>query len=233
MLVMVIFCTSCSKEEDPAPIPIPTPPVVSPPSGIIESFTITETLKPYNTPGAILKWLVTGTNNQTLVTINGVKVAEYGIQDVGPLKLTTKFMLEVNSGKRDSVILKVADSVTTLLWNKGKRLKLVKRERYIYPTGSAIPKWVLDTPYSPAVLDERIYFHYSNTSEIYQLSANRFVALADGGKFTVSNNQQFFSWRGILYTILLLDINFLVVEFDETQSNGTTKVRTMHTYQYE
>jgi hypothetical protein len=194
---------------------------------------ITDTLMPFFTAGASLKWLVTGTNNQTLVTINGVKVAEYGLLATGPLKQTTKFRLEVNSGKRDSVTLRVADSVTTMLWNKGKRLKLVKRERNLYVNGSPLPKWVLDTPLTASLLDERIYFYYSNTSDIYQLTASKWVSLSDGGKFTVSRTNDTFLWRGILYTILTLDANFLFVEFDEAPQTGTTKIRVRHTYQFE
>ncbi|MDB5210931.1 MAG: hypothetical protein JWQ30_1758, partial [Sediminibacterium sp.] len=59
-----------------------------------------------------------------------------------------------------------------------------------------------------------------------------YVAPGDTGKFLVSRSQKLFSWRGVLYTIQLLDDNFLIVEFDDLQPNGTT-VKTQITYQYE
>jgi hypothetical protein len=137
VLTVVVMCISCSKDDPPEPIPAVTHHPLHPPSGVIDYFVITDSLMPFYTGGSYMKWLVTGTNAQTVVKINGIKVNTNGILDVGPLKLTTTFTLTVNNGKQASVNVYVADSITTLLWNKGKRLKMIKKEFGVYPIGSA------------------------------------------------------------------------------------------------
>ncbi len=176
----------------------------------------------------MLKWLVTGTNAQTVVTINGVKVLFNGILDTGPLKQTTTFTLSINNGKQASVVCYVADSVTTLLWNKGKRLKLIKKEYGYYPAGSPDLQY-RDTTITDSEADERIYFNYDNTSRIYLVKAGFSY---DGGRLAVSRGQKSFSWQSRMFDIEQLDINFLKVLFDEVQSNGTT-LKLRHTYQFE
>ncbi len=235
VLIMIVMCISCTKpEEDSTPITPSPPPTVDPPTGMIDNFTITDSLMPFYTPGATLKWLVTGTNAQTVVTINGVKVNYYGILDTGPLKQTTTFTLMVNNGKQASVFLRVADSITTLMWNKGKRLKQIKKERWVLPPSAAFYRYEVDTTTAANILDQRIYFKYTGGSTIEQKTSSVYVAPGDTGKFTVSHSglDIIFSWRGTLYTIELLDENFLIVHFDDPQPNGT-KLLTRITYQYE
>lgn len=226
VLVIVVMCTSCSKEPTPEPIPIPPPQTTSPPTGVIDYFVITDSLMPFYTSGSVLKWSVKGTNAQTVVKINGIIVLLNGILDTGPLKQTTTFTLLVNNGKQASVTCYVADSVTTLLWNKGKRLKMIKKQFGYYPIGSANITYV-DSSMTDSEKDERIYFHYSNTTKILLASNN---VQYDGPKFTVSRDYKNLSWRGRLYDINLLDINFLKLIADDPTG---TKTKFQYTYQFE
>jgi hypothetical protein len=226
VLIVVVMCTSCSKDDPPEPIPIPPTPTTPPPSGVIDYFVITDSLMPFYTGGSYLKWLVTGTNAQSVVKINGVKVNFNGILDVGPLKLTTIFTLDVNNGKKAAVTVYVADSITTLLWNKGKRLKMIRKEFGVYPNGSSTISYT-DSSMTATEKDERIYFHYSSTSKILLVSSNWQY---DGPKFTVSRDLKSLSWRGRLYDINLLDINFLKLVTDDPAG---TKTKFQYSYQFE
>lgn len=224
MLIIVVMCTSCSKEPTPEPIPIPPIPTTPPPTGVISSFVITDSTMPFHTAGSILKWLVTGTNAQTVVKINGVIVLFNGILDVGPLKQTTTFTLEVNNGQKAAVVCYVADSLSTLLWNKGKRLKLTKKDYGYYPNPVFQDSSVLDSE-----ANERIYFNYDKTSKILLVSSN---SQYNGPKFTVSSDLKSFSWRGLFYDVGLLDANILTVFFDEAKPNGT-RLKWRYKYEYE
>jgi hypothetical protein len=226
VLIVVVMYTSCSKDEEPIPIPVIPPPTATPPSGVIDYFVLTDTLMPFYTGGSFLKWLVSGTNAQTVVTINGVKVNFNGILDAGPLKQATTFTLSVNNGKKAAVTLYVADSVTTLLWNKGKRLKMIKKEFGSYPIGSATIAYK-DSSMTDSEKDERIYFHYTNTSKILLASSN---VQYDGPKFAISRDNKYLSWRGRLYDINLLDATFLKLVMDDPAG---TKTKFQYTYLFE
>jgi hypothetical protein len=202
---------------------------VSPPSGVIQYFTLLDSLVPFNT-GSTVKWLVSGNNAQTVITFNGVIVGINGVLDTGPLKKTTTFTLAINNGKQASVSLKVADSVTTLLWSGGKAWAQVRSEVKIVPAGQAQYAWV-DTTKSidSSILDQRIYFNYTGDSKIIQSTPSKYVAPGDVGKFVVNVAQTQFTWRGVLFTIMTLDDKNLVVLFDALQPNGT-RVSTRYTY---
>ena len=236
----MVTAMSCTKDPvvDPA-LPINPPPVVTPPSGVIDTFYITDSLVPFNTVGSDMKWLVTGTNNQTVVTINGVKVAFYGVLNTGALRQTSTFTLAVNSGKQVSRTLHVADSITTNMWNNGKRLKIITREVYLWRQTDSMYKFRDTTSSIDAPkLDQRIYFSYFGTSKAYQKTANQFVALSDGGRFVVHvgtndmTDPSTFMWQGTLYTIMTLDSNFLVVVYYVIQPGGL-KLKTRDTYLFE
>jgi hypothetical protein len=225
---VLLFLCGCSKATDPTPIVDP-PVVVSPPSGVIQYFTLIDTLVPFNT-GSTVKWLVNGTNNQTVVTFNGVIVSFNGVLDTGPLKQNTVFTLAINNGQQSSITLKVSDSITTLLWSNGKAWALVRSEVYIVPANQAQYTWV-DTTKSidSSILDQRIYFNYNGGSTIIQSTPSKYVSPGDAGKFVVNSSQTQFTWQGILFTITTLDDKNLVVLFDALQPNGT-RVRTRYTY---
>ena len=230
VFLMMVTLMACSKPpEDVNPQLPPSPPVNNTPSGEIQTFVLKDTLVGFNN-GSSIKWLVTGTNNLTVVTFNGVKVSLYGDLETGPLKQTTQFSLAVNSGKKASITLKVADSVTTLLWGGGKRLKQTKAEVYIIPAGETNPKWV-DIPLTAKVADQRILFNLNGSSQVIQLSSSQ-ISPYDSGTFTANAAQTAFTWHGIVYTIVSLNNYNLVVTYEAPQSNGK-KLLTRNTYQFE
>lgn len=221
---------SCTKSPDNFTPPVQPPVTVSPPTGVIESFTLTDSLVAFNT-GSIAKWLVTSTNLNSVITFNGVIVGNYGVLDTGPLKQTTVFTLAVNNGAKASVTLSVADSVTTLLWNKGKRLRQTKYELYLVPAGQTDPVWI-DTPMIARVADQRIYFNLNSTSRIYQSTASTYVSPPDAGRFVISASQTAFTWLGTSYTIVSLDNTGLITTYNLVLSSGRT-VPARNTYAYE
>jgi hypothetical protein len=239
---MMVSVMSCTKSDPDIPVPPYVPPVLSQPTGTIDSFTLSDSLVPYGyNMGVTMKWSVIGTNSQTSIDINGVKFGFYGSIEVGPLKQTTLYILSVNNGKKDTVILKVADSVTTNMWNgsDAKRLRIIKRQ--VYRWVDTLPKsdyfWV-DTTIDAHTLDQRIYFSYRGTSRIYQKTANQYVALSDEGKFVVNllninptGTQQFnsFRWQGNTFVIEKLDANFMTISYTDLQS----KLKLKDFYQFE
>lgn len=230
LLVMVAFI-GCSKSPE---VVITTPPIPTPgnntPSGDIETFIANDTLVPFN-KGSKIKWLVVGTNNLTVVTYNGIKVAPYGSFETGPLKKTTQFTLAVNSGKQASVTIKAVDSITTLLWGNGKRLRQTKAEVYRLTAGQTASEWV-DTTISARAADERIFFSLNGRSTIILSNAARNVSPPDGGMFVVNAALTGFTWQGIFFTIVSLTDTTLVVTYVVTQANDS-KLIMRNTYEFE
>ena len=229
VMIMIFFVTSCSKSSDTPASPVPTPPPTDyKPTGIIESFTLTDSLVPFGY-GTIAKWLVTGTNNYTIVTFNGVKIATYGAMDTGPLNKNTVFTLSVNNGAQATASIKVADSISTLLWNGGKRLKQIKAEKYV-PDTANVMHWV-DTTIDLRIADQRIYFNYTGDSKIIQTSSN-YVSMGDAGPVVINGSKNGFLWRGIQYTIINLDNKYLQVTYNQLQTDGKY-ILTRNNYQFE
>ncbi len=229
-MMAVFFVVSCSKSSEPTPPTPVTPPAVDyKPTGVIESFTMTDTFVAFGY-GTIAKWLVTGTNNYTVVTINGVKIATYGAMDTGPLNKNTIFTLAVNNGAQSNVAIKVADSVTTLLWNGGKRLKLIKAEKYVIDTSNTY-HWEADTTIDKQTLDQRINFNFNGDSKITQ-SSSAYVSLGDAGPVVINGAKNGFMWRGIQYTIVNLDNKYLQVIFNKLQPTGMYTLA-RYNYQFE
>lgn len=230
LFIILGSCMSCTKQPDGYTPPVQPPSAVNPPTGEIQTFLLTDSLIAFNT-GSTAKWLVTGTNLNSVITFNGVKVGNYGVLETGPLKQTSTFTLAINNGKQASVTLKVADSVTTLLWGKGRRLKQTKLEMYIVPAGKTDPVWV-DTPMTARVADQRIYFSLNGSSKIIQSVSSSNVSYPDAGMFVVNATQTAFTWQGMVFIIGTLDNNQLVVTYDAAQANATT-VRARNTYLFE
>lgn len=227
VFVLLLFA-SCSKKSDvisPVLPVIPTIPNI--PTGEIQSFTIDDTLVAFNT-GTSVRWLVTGTNLNTVVTYNGVKVANSGVFETGPLKQNTTITLAVNNGKTASVSVKVADSITSLLWNGGKHLYQTKAEYLM------VPPAVKDSAYVDSALTNTqkyqiIYFNLNKSSTILQTVP--FIPPMDAGPIYVNSTRTGFTWRGVEYTILVLDNKILRVSFYTTKANGD-KVLTRFTYSF-
>ncbi len=223
-----VMATSCSKTTDTS-FPTPPPPVISGPTGEIQTFLISDSLVAFNA-GSTIKWLVNGTNSLTVVTLNGVKIGLYGVLDTGPLKQNTTYTLSVNSGKMASITLHISDSITTALWAQGKRLKQVKKEVFILPQGATTDSVWVDTAMSVRVIDQRLYFDLDRSVKIIQISPNQ-VAVNDAGRIMINATQDGFTWQGVLYTIVTLNSNNLVLTFLDT-SNGIP-IKTRNTYNYE
>ncbi len=226
-LAIWVLAAACSKTAEPV-ITTPQPPVVSGPTGEIQTFLVTDTLVAFNA-GTTIKWLVNGTNSLTVVTLNGGKIGLYGVLDTGPIKQNTTYTLSVNSGKMASLTVKVSDSITSLLWGQGKRLKQVKKEIFRLPAGQSDSAWV-DTAMNVRTIDQRLYFDLDRSVKIIQISPNQ-VAVNDAGKITINDTQDGFTWQGVLYTIFILNTNNLIVTYIET-INGIP-VKTRNTYNYE
>ncbi len=227
VFVLLLFA-SCSKKSDFISPIIPVIPIIpNVPTGEIQSFTIDDTLVAFN-KGTSVRWLVTGTNLNTVVTYNGVKVANSGVFDTGPLKQATTITLAVNNGKTASVSVKVADSITSLLWNGGKHLYQTKAEYLM------VPPVVKDSSYVDSALTDTqkyqiFYFNLNKSSTIFQTVP--FIPPMDAGLITINNTKTGFTWRGVEYTILVLDSKVLRVTFYTTQANGD-KVLTRFTYSF-
>jgi len=224
LVILAVSLVSCSKGGGDIVIPtIPTPtPGNNSPTGDIQLFTITDTMVAFNY-GSTIKWLINGTNNNTVVSINGVKVGIYGVLDTGPLKQNTKFTLSVNSGKEASITVKVFDSLSTALWNEGKRIRQTKTQMYIVPNGKTDAQWV-DTTISAENAIRRIYFNFNGTTTILRMSSGGTMVI-DGGNFTTNIPASRFVWGGVTYTIESLTNLELVVRYVELQPNGTVITR--------
>lgn len=116
-----LFCLAgCSKNTDPSP----TPPPVTPPATAakITSFTIADSIVPFNT-GSTAMWSVNNTDNST-VTLNGKPVGNSGSQATGNLKSNNNYTLELTNPSgavagQQTLTLRVADSLVTIMWNGG------------------------------------------------------------------------------------------------------------------
>jgi hypothetical protein len=115
-LLSTVFFAACSKKPDiiPVPVPVVVPPVVTA-TGTIASFSVKDTLVPFNT-GTLVSWTVDNANTKTVATLNNNTVSlPTGTLNATALKVNTTFTLALNSGVSESKTLKVADSLTTLL----------------------------------------------------------------------------------------------------------------------
>ncbi len=221
-----VFGISCSKTTEQPTITLPViPPVSNAPTGEIQSFSVADTLVAFNT-GTSVSWLVVGTNLYTIVTYNRVKVANSGVFDTGPLKQQTTFTIAVNNGKSKSLVVKVADSITSLLWNGGKNLYLTKAEYFTKPAGATDSTYV-DIPLTDQQRYQIIYFNLQGGSTIIQTLP--FNGPTDTGKCIINATKTGFTWQNVEYTILMLDSKTLKVTFWGTNTNGA---RVLYRYTY-
>ena len=223
----IICMLGCSKTSPPDSLPPQIPPNVAVPTGVIKTFTVNDTLVPYD-KGTIVKWNVTETNDKTIVTFNGIKVGIYGVLETGPLQQVSTFTLAINNGMKQSKTVNVADSITTELWNEGKRLRQTKSETYI-DTGKGV-EWV-KAPLSAKVAGERTYFYINGDCKTIQISV-AYTGLPVIGKFQVNTATKTLTWQSNLYTITLLDDQNLVVTF-ETKGFNNNKILNRSSYTFE
>lgn len=211
----LLMLTGCSKSADPVTAPISVPPDVTAPSGIIKEFFVRDTLIAFNDK-SVVKWNITGTNSKTIVTINGIKVGVYGMFETAPLKQATNYVLEVNSGVKKTITAQVADSVTSLMWHDGKRLKQIKAEVYVYVMGEG-PKWVDIT--NDRIINERTSFFLNGDSKIEQLSP-AYEKPKASGKFVVNLGQLTFTWQGNIYTFVCINEQKFIITYYAKDSLG-------------
>lgn len=229
-LFFAAMMASCTKQTETNNNPsVPTPAPAPTITGDIQSFTLSDSLIAFNT-GTTAKWLVVNINPNTIVKFNGVIVGNYGVLDTGPLTQNSTFTLTVNNGKQATASVSVADSITTLLWNKGKRLRQTKYQFFVVPVGQTDPTFV-DTPMTPQVADQRINFTLKHEAIIIQNNSSLYVSPPYGGMFTVNASQDGFLWQGISYHIEQLSDTILVVTYDKTINGQVIRVR--NTYVFE
>lgn len=221
-IVCVSFFTSCSKPQDD-PIPI-VPPVVNPPStvpsGVIDNFSIDDTLIGFNT-STFARWLVTGSNSLTTVTFGGNPVGVSGPYSTGRLKKDSLFVLLVNTGQKRSQMVHVADSITTKLNNGGMQMEKIKSEYYIDSTKS----WK-DTLIDPQTKGEKLLFKFNGYTTVVDSLNNssevRFYVVDSGTQPGGSNpgSPPVIRFRGVLYTIVNFTVQSIQVTYDYTNVNN-------------
>ena len=229
VILSLIVINGCSKPDDPVPAPPPPPPPTPiSPTGIIKEFILQDTIVPFN-KGTIAKWSITESNNKTIVTFNDVKVTLYGVLETGRLKRATTFTLSVNSGAKQSKTVQVYDSITTYMWNEGRRWKQVNFETLEKTIALPDSQWVAHM--TDTIANERTSFFLNGDSKIQQLKTD-YGTPGPSGKFVVYLETNKFSWKGILYSIVILDKTDFKITHEIIQSNGA-KLRHRNTYTFE
>ncbi|HVZ24609.1 MAG TPA: hypothetical protein VG842_01055 [Sediminibacterium sp.] len=172
----------------------------------------------------ILHWLVTNSNNYTVVTVNGIKVTTYGSWDTGPLTDTTGYVLAINNGVKDSLTVYVADSLITALWNTGKRLKIIRREYWLIPMGDSVHAWVdTSSVLSQQTLDQRLYVSLNGNTNIIQLTSG-YPAPGYSGKIIPLPGNTSFSWNSRVYAIDSLTDKVLLVHYNSPVIGGFSQL---------
>lgn len=232
----VLGCTwlalsaGCSKNggSDRTPVVDTTRPAPPAPTGMISEFTVKDTLVGYERRSAV-RWYVTGTNNYTEVTLNGVKVAFSGAITTELLTANAVFVLAINNGVSETRTIKVADVLTTGLWNDGKRWRtadyLVNKqvlEKGSQGQDTLVYRWV--SMYSSDITrleGWRTSFTLLHESKEEQ-TAPGYPQPPYSGMFVPDNAtpQTYFTWKKRVYTVDTMTANLLVVTFDSLMSPG-------------
>ncbi len=228
VILSVIVINGCSKPDDPVPVPTPPPPTPTSPTGTIKEFFLQDTIVPFN-KGTTAKWSVAESNDKTIVTFNGVKVTLYGVLETGRLQQATTFTLSVNSGAKQSKTVQVYDSITTYMWNEGRRWKQVNFETLEKTNALPDSQWVAHM--TDTIANERTSFFLNGDSKIQQLKP-AYGTPGPSGKFVVYLEKNKFSWKGILYSIVILDKTDFKITYEKIQSNGA-KLWHRNTYTFE
>lgn len=226
-IVSVCFVMGCSKPPDD-PIPQLPPLVIPPdtiPTGVIENFSIDDTLIGYNT-STFARWLVTGSNKLTAVTFAGYPVGISGPFSTGRLKRDSLFVLAVNNGQRRSQMVHVADSITTKLYNDGMQLEKTKTEWY--DTTTATKGWK-DTSIAPENRHERLLFNLNgyisitNDSTNLQYSGGRLTVVDMGTQPSGPSNPgspTVVRFRNIEYTLINFTVQSILATYTLLNANG-------------
>lgn len=255
VLIMASFCVlsvaSCTKPEAERPIRVDTLlPPPSAPTGVIQEFSVQDSLVGYMRQ-TVIKWYVTGTNDLTEVRLNGVKLKDFsGAQQTGPLTdPVSVFTLSINNNVQRSKTIRVADSMTTALWNDGKRWRTIDTRtltedtiRLIGGADSVVYVWksTFDAAARDKYRDFRTSFYLDNNSLEEQLSTN-FPKPNPSGKFTIGflgNNapgtKYGMFWKSAVYRIdtLSLATRELVLYVDSFKNGKNTYNRIRYTPEF-
>jgi hypothetical protein len=235
LFVVGVCIFSCSKPDVPVPIPPPvTPPPSTQPTGIIDNYSIDDTLIKYNS-ATFGRWLVTGTNTVTNVTWGGNKVGLTGGLSTGTLTKDTLLVLHVNSGAQREQMVHVADIITSKLYNDGKFAQKTKTE----VTSQGAFK---DTTMAGTTNQEHVFFNLNGTTTIINLIT---PSPPNGGPFTIidmgmpptttpvsAGTPAVFRWRNTDYTVVTLTAQLLVVTYQDYDTAGAL-VNWRDTYFYQ
>lgn len=231
--ILGCYMIGCTKPDDPFTPRVDTLPTPVGPTGNIKEFSVQDSLVGYGRQ-TILKWNVTETNSKTMVTLNGIKVALYGGLQSGQLYNQTTFTLAVNSGKTATKLIRVADSLTTRLWNDGQRwmpVDILKDTSRIIVGSQGQDSTVY---YEISIFDrnadryrnERLSFYLDRTSKEEQLSSS-YPKPLPSGKFDPyarvnPTDSLFMIWKNRWYWIQGITDNELMLRFDTLRAPGVT-----------
>jgi hypothetical protein len=224
LFVVAVCIFSCSKPDD---IPTPTPPPVTPPAstqptGVIDSYSIDDTLIKYNS-ASFGRWQVSGFNSLTTVTWGGNKVGYSGGISTGLLKKDTLLKLSVNSGAERSQMVHVADIITSKLYNDGKFAQKIKTE--VFSQGV-----FTDTAMAGTTSEEHVFFNLDGSTTIINIIT---PSPPNGGPFTIVDigmpptttpaspgTPNVFRWRNTDFTVVTLTTQQLVVKYQAYDTSG-------------
>ncbi|NCI46571.1 hypothetical protein [Sediminibacterium soli] len=221
----------CTKDGGETPVLVDTTrnrPVA--PTGMIREFYIDDTLIGYER-GTFVRWYVSETNASTVVTLNGIKVAYNDALTTGPLRSNVNYVLAVNNGSQQTKTIRVADKLTTGLWNGARRW--VVNDTWIWKQVRAIGSQGQDTLVYDWVsifaadraryLDARTSFTLTGDSKEEQLTWSYYGQLKPSGKFVATPDGQpkpFFTWKNRVYFVDTLTPLSMVVTFDTSNYSG-------------
>lgn len=220
VLLLGLFFAACSKPENFKDVVVDTTrPVVQGPTGTIKEFLALDSLIGF-LHSTFIRWNVTDANAKTVVQFEGVTVSLYNSAQTDALRKTTTYKLTVNNGKSATVTVRVADSLTTGLWNDGRKWYVADALSYEPQVinGSQVD-WI--SHYTSELGSTRTMFYLDGTSKIVQNSpifpqpkpSGSFVTRYDSA--TVSSPAvASFTWKGRIYVIDTLANDRLTVRFD-------------------
>lgn len=222
VLLFGLFLAACSKpDEFKNVIGDTSRPVVQGPTGTIKEFVALDTLVGF-LHSTFLRWNVTESNTKTVVQLEGVTVPLYNSAQTDALRKTTTYKLTVNNGKSATVTVRVADSLTTGLWNDG-------RKWYVADALSYEPQVINGTQvdwishYTSELGSTRTMFYLDGSSKVVQNSpifpqpkpSGSFVTRYDSATVSAPAVASF-TWKGRIYVIDTLASDKLTVRFDST-----------------
>lgn len=215
-----LFFAACTKPDDPGILVVDTTrPVAQGPTGTIKEFVALDSLIGF-LHSTFIRWNVTETNSKTVVMYEGVSVPIYNSAQTAALRQTTTFKLSINNGKSATVTVQVADSLTTGLWNEGRRWYVVDAMSFEPQViGGIQVDWI--SHYTSELGSMRTMFYLDGSSKVVQNNpmlpqprpSGSFVTRYDSATISAPAVASF-TWKGRIYVIDTLASDRLTVRFD-------------------